>query len=163
MQSFLLSALTTRFKAGGLPAFQTAHPHQWLVWEPGPWLPSNPGATLVQPKRNDPQRSGSKERLCIQVKAVVGKPHLVLGRHESADVQVNDATLSRAHLALVPGANQSWSVLDLGSSNGSWLNGRKLLPNAPVPLTEGGQLQAGQVYLTFEENRGLWVRLNTSL
>ena len=161
MQSFLLSALAARFKAGGYASFQAVHANPWLVWEPGPWLPSQAGATLLSVPKLD-LKAGlgktSKERLCIALKAVAGKPQLILGRSETSDLEVNDATLSRAHLALSMTGPNSWSVADLGSSNGSWLNGQKLGPT-PLTLKEGSQLQAGQVYLTYHEAIGLWPRI----
>jgi pSer/pThr/pTyr-binding forkhead associated (FHA) protein len=38
-------------------------------------------------------------------------------------------------------------VVDLGSRNGSWLNGERLVPNKPYPLASGAELRIGKMRL----------------
>ena len=159
MISFMLSTLARQFKPGDWAAFEKAHRHPFLVWEPGPWLPSDTKATrgiITKPASRDSSRGG--EALAMALELPRDKDHLVLGRAETADLPINDGTLSRSHLALKPG-RAGWIVEELGSSNGSWLNGHTLQRDAPALLYDGSQLQAGQVYLTFFEPLGLFTRL----
>lgn len=48
----------------------------------------------------------------------------------------NFAAISSTHAALEP-VNNSWTVSDLGSTNGTYINGQPLPPNQKVPLTSG--------------------------
>jgi pSer/pThr/pTyr-binding forkhead associated (FHA) protein len=64
----------------------------------------------------------------------------VLGRSgESADYFQDIRTVSRRH-ALVTFADGAWRVEDLGSTNGTWVNGRKVDPGRPCELKRGDVL-----------------------
>lgn len=65
---------------------------------------------------------------------------LVIGR-EGPGINLADAEVSRRHLRLIPGPG-SLSAVDLGSSNGTTLNGRPL--DGTVALSSGDRLQVGQ-------------------
>ena len=45
-----------------------------------------------------------------------------VGRHLGCDITLDDERVSRAHLALRPGA-EDWVLADLGSRNGTWVDG----------------------------------------
>ena len=66
----------------------------------------------------------------------------VLGRGAVADLRLDDKGLSRRHLA-VSGGNPC-SVEDLGSTNGTWLDGEALEAGVPAPLTSESLLVAGR-------------------
>ena len=52
--------------------------------------------------------------------------------------------LSRRH-AMIRRTALGYEVIDLSSTNGTWLNDQKLLPNKPYPLTSGSQLRLGRM------------------
>ena len=52
--------------------------------------------------------------------------------------------LSRRH-ALIRRSEHGYEVIDLSSSNGTWLNGKRLIPNQPYPLTSGSQLRLARM------------------
>jgi DNA-binding response OmpR family regulator len=54
--------------------------------------------------------------------------------------------VSRQHMALVPEGDQLM-VVDLGSGNGTYLNGERLEPNKPTPIKHDDRLQLGQFQL----------------
>jgi hypothetical protein len=56
-----------------------------------------------------------------------------------------DPAVSHSHALLVPGPNGGWSVVDLESANGTYLNGSAdpIEPNVPVPLGEGDRIHVG--------------------
>jgi hypothetical protein len=54
--------------------------------------------------------------------------------------------LSRRH-AFVKRIDDGYEVLDLGSINGTWLNGEKLVPHKIYPLVSGSHLRLGQLQL----------------
>jgi predicted component of type VI protein secretion system len=55
-----------------------------------------------------------------------------------------DAAVSHTHAVLVPGTD-GWSVVDLDSANGTYLNGSEdqIEPNTPVPLRNGDRIHVG--------------------
>jgi pSer/pThr/pTyr-binding forkhead associated (FHA) protein len=61
----------------------------------------------------------------------------VLGRHgDSGDVFGKFRTVSRRH-ARVTFVNGVWNIEDLESTNGTWVNGRRLEPKERCPLSGG--------------------------
>ncbi|HUS94378.1 MAG TPA: FHA domain-containing protein [Patescibacteria group bacterium] len=52
--------------------------------------------------------------------------------------------VSREHALLQPG-NLDISLIDLGSTNGTHLNSRRLPPNEPYPLGDGDTIKFGQL------------------
>ena len=156
----MISALASRFRTADGVAFAAAHAHPWIVWEPGPWAPPGNAATqtMVMNKVAAPGKAGG-EALTMALKLGPGQTALMLGRGENVDLPINDATLSRSHLAFAPSSSGGWAVTDQGSSNGSWVDERKLGAAIPIPLRDGAHIQAGQVYLTFYEVAGLFARI----
>lgn len=66
-----------------------------------------------------------------------------LGRAPENGVQILAAAISRQHLRFAIGdSRQAW-VTDLGSSNGTTLNNRRVPPKVTVPLRHGDQLVVG--------------------
>ena len=70
-----------------------------------------------------------------------------IGRSPQAAVPLMDSSVSRRHAVLVPGPGGAWSVRDLGSQNGSRVNGRKIT-GASV-LHDGDVLTLGNVECAF--------------
>jgi hypothetical protein len=158
VKSFLISWLAKRYAAGDLAAFTAEHPGAWLVWEAGPWRPpaarretmaSGPGTRLLA--------AGESLAILLEPKSPSGK-EIRLGRAAENDLVVDDGTLSRSHLAFTRDPSGTWLVRDVGSSNGSQVDGKPLL-RVPVALESGAQLEAGAVRLTFYDGGGLWLRL----
>lgn len=69
--------------------------------------------------------------------------HVTLGRSRSAQITIDDGSLSREHGRLEFG--DQLLFVDLGSSNGSWVGGRKAEPHVRVPVGEGELIELGQV------------------
>lgn len=78
---------------------------------------------------------------------VVGDDGVTLGRSRSSDVMVDDANVSRAH-AEVRAHGSTWVLTDLGSTNGTRLNGRRV--TQPEVLGPGDQIEVGTTTLTFD-------------
>lgn len=77
---------------------------------------------------------------------IVGSGGVTLGRSRQCDVTVEDPNVSRTHAEIRP-RGDSWVVTDLGSTNGSRLNGRPLAE--PAVLKPGDELELGTTTLTF--------------
>jgi len=80
---------------------------------------------------------------------------LIIGRKteptEEAILDLSDLNaftmgLSRRH-ALIRRAQSGFEVMDLSSTNGTWLNAERLFPNKPYPFASGSQLRVGRLRL----------------
>ncbi|CAM0911902.1 unnamed protein product [Alopecurus aequalis] len=62
------------------------------------------------------------------------------------DLAVRDVGASQRHLAIefLPPPAAQWAVSDLGSSNGTFLNGARLVPSVPVALSHGDRIILGE-------------------
>ncbi|MEZ4220572.1 MAG: sigma 54-interacting transcriptional regulator [Polyangiaceae bacterium] len=79
------------------------------------------------------------------LKPVVVDRAVTLGRDDSANIVVNDAGVSRVHLQLEPRGGGLW-VTDLGSRNGTFLNGERLEGNGRQAEV-GGVIRMGRTVL----------------
>ncbi len=83
-----------------------------------------------------------------------GQPHhlgdvSLIGRSEGAAVQLADASVSRHHAAIRHEHSSFW-IVDLGSANGTFVNG--IAVTQPRPLRHGDRLRLGNAVLLFEES-----------
>src|SRR4051812_3002415 len=91
--------------------------------------------------------------LVIQEGAGAGSHHpvdgeLILGREQStANLVIPDAGVSRRHARVLP-HNGGVIVEDLGSSNGTYVNGERI--SGPVELGTGDEVQLGATVLGVE-------------
>ena len=81
---------------------------------------------------------GTSERI-----ALVGA-EMTIGRELTSDIPVDDTQVSRAHVVLTA-TGEGWSVSDLGSKNGTTLNGASLRGTAS--LNEGDTIGVGRFHL----------------
>ena len=76
-----------------------------------------------------------------------------IGRSDSADICIQEPTISGHHCTLIKTAENEYAVRDEGSTNGSRINGEKLEENGnPVQLSNGDLLQVGNIELLFENS-----------
>jgi pSer/pThr/pTyr-binding forkhead associated (FHA) protein len=68
---------------------------------------------------------------------------LVIGRGRGADLVIHEPTISRAHAA-VGFREGSFFVQDLGSTNGTFVNGTR---RERAPLADGDEIQMGRLHL----------------
>ncbi len=80
---------------------------------------------------------------------VVGPAGVTIGRSRQCDVVLDDPNVSRQHAEIRPRGG-SWVLTDLGSTNGSSLNGRRLA--GPEVLKPGDELQVGTSTIQFQED-----------
>ncbi len=75
-----------------------------------------------------------------------GGQRLVIGRASSNEIPVADERASRRHAEIYSEAG-AWFLRDLGSRNGTLLNGSKI--DAPTPLSPGNQIVVASCRMTF--------------
>ncbi|MDP9293126.1 MAG: FHA domain-containing protein, partial [Actinomycetota bacterium] len=71
----------------------------------------------------------------------------VLGRSDEADIRLEDSFASSSHARLAPHGDVV-VLEDLGSTNGTYLNGEPL--RGPQPLHAGDKIRIGDSEFTFE-------------
>jgi pSer/pThr/pTyr-binding forkhead associated (FHA) protein len=77
----------------------------------------------------------------------------VFGRKPASDVVLTgDAFVSGTHAKVVYESG-AYKLIDLGSTNGTKVNGQRLTPNVPVALADGDAVQLGQTNLLFRAAR----------
>jgi pSer/pThr/pTyr-binding forkhead associated (FHA) protein len=76
---------------------------------------------------------------------------LSIGRSSGNDLVVNDTEVSRRHAVInLQGDGEAWLV-DLGSTNGTYLNDRRVV--RPTEMQDGDRLTVGRSVWTFRRNR----------
>jgi hypothetical protein len=78
---------------------------------------------------------------------VVGPAGVTIGRSREADVVLNDPNISRQHAEIRPRGG-SWVLTDLGSTNGSCINGRRI--DQPEVIKPGDEIEVGTSVMRFE-------------
>jgi Protein of unknown function (DUF3662)/FHA domain len=96
----------------------------------------------------EPARSEERTALLLMdgKRLVIGAAGATMGRSRQCEVMVDDPNVSRQHAEIRPRGG-SWVVTDLGSTNGSRLNGRRL--EQPTVLKPGDEIELGTTTLTF--------------
>jgi serine phosphatase RsbU (regulator of sigma subunit) len=83
----------------------------------------------------------------------LNRDRIMLGRSSNCELcYPDDAGLSRQHMVLVRSGNE-WHVEDLGSKNGTLLNGHRL--EAPTPFRSGDRISAGHLIIEFADVAGM--------
>ncbi len=77
---------------------------------------------------------------------VLSGSRVVIGRSRDADIVLQDPNISRRHAELRRD-EQGWQIVDLGSTNGIKVNGRRV---DHQPLSPGDEITIGVTDLTFE-------------
>ena len=68
----------------------------------------------------------------------------VIGRSAGSDIRVDSKSVSRNHAVLTRYDDGSWTITDIESQNGTWVNGERV---SICPLTAGDVIQVGQVQM----------------
>ncbi|MDF5715401.1 MAG: FHA domain-containing protein [Rhizonema sp. NSF051] len=86
--------------------------------------------------------------------AILSTPSFTIGREPSNTLVLDDALSSRHHARINqvtdPQNNVRYQIVDLGSSNGTFVDGQRLIPNQPLWLNSGHAIRIGRQTWTFE-------------
>jgi hypothetical protein len=118
-----------------------------------------PGATMIYKPRTQPTEGISLAEMGVErqvavlswsgQRRVLDKRRAVLGRSREADVQIEDPNVSRRHAEIVQEGSSFW-VVDLGSTNGTEVNGRRVSRHQ---LQDGARFTIGETTVTFTTER----------
>ncbi|WP_426989144.1 FhaA domain-containing protein [Pseudarthrobacter sp. Y6] len=123
--NFEIVSSTEKSKAG--PGVASARPNL-------PAAPSRPPVRLQPVLDIDGQRYS------------LNAPSVILGRSSEADILVDDTGVSRRHLEIRTASGVT-SAVDLGSTNGSYVNGHKVAGS--TELTDGSTITMGRTKIIF--------------
>ena len=117
------------------------------VFIPAPAVqPGGPALTLVV------MNSGRRIKLDISEDLLIGRKDNARGIFPDIDLGLDggyDAGVSRRH-AILAYKNGAFVIEDLGSANGTFVNGRRLAPQMPTALANGDELRFGTLLVRVE-------------
>lgn len=90
------------------------------------------------------------------------QPELVVGRAVESQIYIDDKSVSRTH-ARFQVFNNEVTIIDLGSSNKTLVNGHPLAPMTPFKLKNNDQIKTGNVIFKFLEKGNLEAIANKEL
>ena len=136
-------------------ATRMAQPERRTV-EPGePAAEAEAGQTMIYRPRQQPTQAATPEELGVEREHVVlvwdGRRHeverrrVLIGRSKDCDIQLEDPNVSRRHAELRQEGASYW-IVDLDSTNGIEVNGRRLKRSK---LEDGDRIVLGETEVTF--------------
>lgn len=91
-------------------------------------------------------------------KFVLDRPVVTIGRSSINDLPVADKMLSRQHARIIKDGNGGMTIEDLGSRNGTFVNGERLV--SVQPLRSGDRITVGAVTIKVEAESTTRVRID---
>lgn len=119
-------------------AAEAAGPVLWLAVQIDRTMAADGGSAEASPV----ERTEELFRLDLE-EIVVGRTNDGSGA-ALAEIEISDSGISRRHLKILRHANGSYSVADMNSTNGSWLNEVRLDRGVEAPLKAGDELMIGE-------------------
>ncbi len=84
----------------------------------------------------------------LQQQYLLNKPATVIGRGPNNDIVFVDSEVSRQHAQILRQGSREYTIQDLGSTNGTFVNGRRIA--STTPLTNGATINLGEtIVLSF--------------
>jgi len=125
-----------------------------------------PSTELIRLVKPEPRRlesgaeylfaeAGSFTVLPIQAIRSPSQRQMLIGRYETCDLVVSDATVSRTHARIIR-QNGLYLIKDLDSTTGTRINGLRIPPFEERILESGDRLTVGWVRFTFLEPQDLY-------
>ena len=78
-------------------------------------------------------------------------PNITLGR-VNCELNLSDVSVSSKHAQITRSADGKLCLSDLGSTNGTYINGSQLKPQNHYSLQDGDEIQFGGISTTYSEN-----------
>lgn len=128
------------------------------AYDAAPVAPSQAPAAAPRTVRFDelnapeavPQRAANQQPRLIDLTTnrsfPITKAQIVMGRALSSDIAIEDLNVSRTHAEIRRENANAWSVADLGSTNGTLVNGHHI---ASTMLQEGDRITVGTTTFLF--------------
>lgn len=150
----------------GLPDAETAGSPQATAMAGAVSLVTQFQESMLEPRGNSvfdnaprPQASASVDRIQIVLSehtsrvVPVTKPTMMIGRDPGADISIPDNKISRHH-ARIEFDGSAYQVIDLDSTNGTFLANARLLPGIAETWTAEKALRVGDAFLRLIRAQG---------
>jgi pSer/pThr/pTyr-binding forkhead associated (FHA) protein len=82
----------------------------------------------------------------VGARYLLGEQVVKAGRHPESDIFLDDITVSRRHVEITPGGDGTYSVRDVGSLNGTYVNRERI---EDAKLAPGDEVQIGKFKLVY--------------
>jgi pSer/pThr/pTyr-binding forkhead associated (FHA) protein len=152
-------------RASSREEFIARVPARFLVLGAGVCVDGEQPISFATRVFKEPSKSSLGEQLTIlPLVKVEGNPYadrVSLGRARNCDVVIRDPSISKLH-AWFRVAEDSFAVLDVGSQNGTFVNGRRLLGNESVELACNDEIVLGAISASFTDAAGLYAVLKAT-
>jgi type II secretory pathway pseudopilin PulG len=79
------------------------------------------------------------------------KEAIIIGRAGSCDIVLTTEGISRNHARLERQPDGAWAIVDLGSTNGTFLESARLLPDVPEVWPPGQTLRIGDYFMRLQQ------------
>lgn len=135
------TAALNQAAAGGLPVVEESQP---AISEGRPFAMPTLSLVVIN--------SGRRIALDTAADLLVGRKDNQRGIYPDVDLGLDggyDAGVSRRH-AIIAARADGYVLEDLGSANGTFVNGRRLEPETPNLIRNGDELKFGTLILRFE-------------
>jgi diguanylate cyclase (GGDEF)-like protein len=106
--------------------------------------------TVVQ-RADKPPQASNREACLVHIyptgpwmgmRHTLGEKPLIVGRGEDCDIRVLDTSVSRRHVRIEK-IGDDFFILDMQSTNGSYVNDKQSLAGEPIPMRDGDYLRVG--------------------
>ena len=139
--------LSTSASIPGPPETPPLEGNALPLYEP----PIKPSQTAVKARLYFPGSNSSLDLPHNQAEIIIGREDAISGVFPDIDLEpyaAQDAGVSRRHIKL-HSQGSAWTVEDLNTVNGTFLNRQKLSANQPALLKHGDELRLGKLALIF--------------
>jgi pSer/pThr/pTyr-binding forkhead associated (FHA) protein len=82
----------------------------------------------------------------VGARYLLGNEVVRAGRHPESDIFLDDITVSRRHVVITPGGDGTYTLRDVGSLNGTYLNRERI---EEAKLSPGDEVQIGKFKLVY--------------
>lgn len=93
--------------------------------------------------------------LSAPMNVLITQPRVTIGRASTCDVRLPFATVSSHHLTLERTPQGRYTITDMGSTNGTTINGAPLTAQRPQPLNQGDALAILELQIQVTVNQAL--------
>lgn len=120
-------------------------------------------ASAPEVEAQRPEDLDRRDVACLRTDAspegdiVIRSGRNLVGRRADNDIVIKDDPFVSGRHAVFEAAAGTVSIADLGSTNGTFVNGQRLAANAPLVLDEGDEVGMGKGRYRFEQLEDAWM------
>ena len=120
--------------------FIAAHPGLYLLLDPRSVSEAFGSATYAAYLEEEEVQPAARAK-GITAHPISGKDKLNVGRAKECDIQINDGSISKVHACFV--VQPAFQLIDLGSQNGTYVDGKALVPHQAREVKAGMSVRFG--------------------